>query len=68
MQPVTRVEIEEIRGVNVDRTLTKLTEFELIEEVGRKPVLGRPILYGTTDNFLQVFGIKSLKDLPKISN
>ncbi len=68
MQPVTRVEIEEIRGVNVDRTLTKLTEFELIEEVGRKPVLGRPILYGTTENFLQVFGIKSLKDLPKISN
>ena len=68
MQPVTRAEIEEIRGVNIDRAIAKLTELELIEEVGRKPVLGRPILYGTTENFLQAFGIKSLKDLPKISN
>ena len=68
MQPVTRAEIEEIRGVNIDRAIAKLTELELIEEVGRKPVLGRPILYGTTENFLQTFGIKSLKDLPKISN
>ena len=67
-QPVTRVEIEEIRGVNVDRALSKLIELELIEEVGRKAVLGRPILYGTTENFLQAFGIKSLKELPKISN
>lgn len=67
-QPVTRVEIEEIRGVNVDRALAKLIELELIEEVGRKAVLGRPILYGTTENFLQAFGIKSLKELPKISN
>ena len=67
-QPVTRVEIEEIRGVNVDRALAKLIELELIEEVGRKAVIGRPILYGTTENFLQAFGIKSLKELPKISN
>ena len=68
MQPVTKVEIEEIRGVNIDRAITKLVELELIEEVGRKPVVGRPILYGTTENFLQTFGIKSLKELPKISN
>ena len=68
MQPVTRVEIEEIRGVNVDRAITKLTELEFIEEVGRKSVIGRPILYGTTENFLRAFGIKSLKELPKISN
>ena len=68
MQPVTRVEIEEIRGVNVDRALAKLAELEFIEEVGRKPVLGRPILYGTTETFLRAFGIKSLKELPKISN
>ena len=68
MQPVTRVEIEEIRGVNVDRALAKLTELEFIEEVGRKPVVGRPILYGTTETFLRAFGIKSLKELPKISN
>ena len=67
-QPVTRIEIEEIRGVNVDRALIKLIELELIEEVGRKAVIGRPILYGTTENFLQAFGIKSLKELPKISN
>ena len=68
MQPVTKVEIEEIRGVNVDRVITKLTDLNFIEEVGRKPVVGRPILYGTTENFLNAFGIKSLKDLPKISD
>jgi len=68
MQPVTRIEIEEIRGVNVDRVIAKLIDFNLIEEVGRKEVVGRPILYGTTETFLNVFGIKSLKDLPKISN
>ena len=68
MQPVTRTEIEEIRGVNVDRAISKLIDLEFIEEVGRKPVVGRPILYGTTENFLRAFGIKSLKELPKISN
>ena len=68
MQPVTRTEIEEIRGVNVDRAVSKLIDLEFIEEVGRKPVVGRPILYGTTENFLRAFGIKSLKELPKISN
>ena len=68
MQPVTKAEIEEIRGVNVDRIISKLTDINFIEEVGRKQVIGRPILYGTTENFLNAFGIKSLKDLPKISN
>ncbi len=67
-QPVTRIEIEEIRGVNVDRSLAKLLEIEFVEEVGRKQVIGRPILYGTTENFLKSFGIKNLKELPKISN
>ena len=66
MQPVTRVDIEEMRGVKVDRILTRLIEFDLIEEVGRKQVLGRPILYGTTENFLRTFGLKSLNDLPQI--
>ena len=66
MQPVTRVDIEEVRGVKVDRILTRLIEFDLIEEVGRKQVLGRPILYGTTENFLRTFGLKSLNDLPQI--
>ena len=68
LQPVTKAEIEEIRGVNVDRIISKLTDINFIEEVGRKQVIGRPILYGTTENFLNAFGIKSLKDLPKISN
>ena len=68
MQPVTKVEIEEIRGVNVDRAIAKLIDLEFIEEVGRKQVVGRPILYGTTNNFLRAFGIKTLKELPKISN
>lgn len=67
MQPVTRVEIEEIRGVNVDRAISKLSELEFIEEVGRKSVLGRPILYGTTENFLRAFGIKSLKEFANLN-
>ena len=66
MQPVTKIEIEEIRGIKVDRMIAKLIEFDFIEEVGRKEVLGRPILYGTTKNFLHTFGLKSLKDLPAI--
>ena len=63
LQPITKVEIEEIRSVRVDRSIVKLIDLELIEEVGRKQVIGRPILYGTTENFLNVFGIKSLKEL-----
>ncbi|MBR1728331.1 MAG: SMC-Scp complex subunit ScpB [Selenomonadaceae bacterium] len=63
LQPITKVEIEEIRSVRVDRAIVKLIDLELIEEVGRKPVIGRPILYGTTENFLNVFGIKSINEL-----
>ena len=66
LQPVTKIEIEEIRGVKVDRLIARLMDFDLIEEVGRKPVIGRPILYGTTENFLQSFGLKSLKELPEL--
>jgi len=65
-QPVTRVEIEAIRGVRVDKLITTLTELELIEEVGRKETVGRPILYGTTKRFLQYFGLNSLEDLPPL--
>ncbi len=65
-QPITKQEIEHIRGVRIERALAKLLELELIAEVGRKQVLGRPILYGTTDTFLRTFGLNSLEDLPKL--
>ena len=65
-QPITKQEIEHIRGVRIERALTKLIELELIAEVGRKQVLGWPILYGTTDTFLRTFGLNSLEDLPNL--
>lgn len=63
-QPITRVEIEEIRGVKAERALHTLGNKDLIEEVGRAEAIGRPILYGTTKAFLDYFGLASLKDLP----
>lgn len=63
-QPVTRAEIELVRGVKCDYSVQSLTNKGLIMEVGRKEALGRPILYGTTDAFLQHFGLSSLDDLP----
>ncbi|MCL6548736.1 MAG: SMC-Scp complex subunit ScpB [Alicyclobacillus sp.] len=65
-QPVSRADIEAIRGVQSDRVLNTLVHRQLIREVGRQEAPGRPILYGTTDTFLQVFGLRSLKDLPPI--
>jgi len=65
-QPVTRSEIEEIRGVSVERTLTTLSKYELIEEVGRKETIGNPIIYGTTDQFLEYLDIEDLAELPEI--
>ena len=64
-QPVTKLEIEQIRGVKCDYSVQSLVNKNLIEEVGRKETLGRPILYGTTDTFLNHFGLHSLEDLPK---
>lgn len=63
-QPVTRVEIEQIRGVKSDRIIYSLLEKELIAEAGHKPVVGKPVLYTTTTEFLKVFGISSLGELP----
>lgn len=63
-QPVTRAEVEQIRGVKCDYSLQSLANKQLIQEVGRKDTLGRPILYGTTDEFLSHFGLASLEDLP----
>jgi len=65
-QPVTRVDIEAIRGVNVDGVVRSLLEKNLIKVVGRKEVIGRPFVYGTTRMFLDYFGLKSLEELPKI--
>lgn len=63
-QPVTRAEIEAVRGVKCDYSLQSLTNKGLITEVGRKDTIGRPILFGTTDAFLSHFGIRDLEDLP----
>ncbi len=65
-QPIIRAEIDAIRGVDSSGTVHALLELELIETVGQKPVPGRPFLYGTTQNFLKHFGLKSLSDLPSI--
>ena len=64
-QPVTKLDIESVRGVKCDYSVQSLVNKGLIEEVGRKETLGRPILYGTTDTFLSHFGLRSLEDLPK---
>ena len=63
-QPVTRAEIEQVRGVAVDGVMQTLLERALVEPVGRAEVVGRPITYGTTSAFLEYFGIGSLDDLP----
>ena len=64
-QPVTKGEVELLRGVNVDGAMNTLQNKGLVEEKGRKEVIGRPILYGTTKQFLQFFGLNTLADLPK---
>ena len=63
-QPVTRAEVEQIRGVNVDGTMQTLLERGLVESVGRAEVVGRPNTYGTTALFLEYFGLRGLEDLP----
>jgi segregation and condensation protein B len=63
-QPITRAEVEQIRGVNVDGVMQTLTERGLVEWVGRAEVVGRPQTYGTTSLFLGYFGLRSLEDLP----
>ena len=65
-QPVTRSEIESIRGIKCERVIEGLAKKELIEEKGRSTGIGRPILYGTTKLFLEKFGFETLKDLPDI--
>ncbi len=66
-QPVTRLDIEKIRGVNSDHAVNRLLEFDLVKELGRLDAPGKPILFGTTEQFLRSFGVKSLEDLPEMS-
>jgi segregation and condensation protein B len=65
-QPVTRAQVEAVRGVNVDHIITKLLDKQFIREVGHAQAPGRPALLGTTRHFLQWFGLKSLDDLPPL--
>ncbi|MGT2948435.1 SMC-Scp complex subunit ScpB [Streptococcus devriesei] len=66
-QPITRIEVDDIRGVNSSGAISKLQAFDLIRENGKKEVLGRPNLYVTTDYFLDYMGINSLEELPDAS-
>lgn len=66
-QPITKIEIEAIRGVKTDHAVNKLVEYNLVCEVGRLNAPGRPILFGTTEDFLRHFGIGSLEDLPAMN-
>ena len=67
-QPVTRLEIEKIRGVSCSHAVDRLLEFNLIQELGRLDAPGRPLLFGTTEEFLRTFGVKSLGDLPTLNS
>ncbi len=67
-QPITKAEMEILRGTSVDWTLKGLLERGLVKVVGRKKVRGAPLLYGTTDKFLKLFGLKSLDELPRMDS
>ena len=66
-QPVTKLDIERIRGVSCDFAVNKLLQYDLIQELGRMDAPGRPMLFGTTEQFLRSFGVKSLDELPELN-
>ena len=66
-QPVTKQEIDKIRGVKSDHAVNKLVEYKLVQELGRLDAPGRPIVFGTTEEFLRNFGVDSTDNLPEIS-
>ena len=66
-QPVTKLQIETIRGVSSDHAVNKLLEYDLIKELGRLDAPGHPILFGTTEEFLRAFGVRSIEDLPELN-
>ena len=65
-QPVTKAELEKIRGVKCDHAVNKLVEYNLVKELGRLDAPGRPILFGTTEEFLRTFGVQGLEELPAV--
>lgn len=67
-QPITRAEIERVRGVSCDHAVSRLLEFGLIQEVGRMDAPGKPLLFGTTEEFLRSFGVKSIEELPVLTD
>ena len=67
-QPVTKQEIEKIRGVKCDHAINKLVEYNLVQELGRLDAPGRPLLFGTTEQFLRCFGVSSIDELPEIDH
>lgn len=67
-QPVTRLDVEKIRGVNSDHGISRLVELGLVKELGRLDAPGRPLLFGTTEQFLRSFGVKSIDDLPEMNS
>lgn len=67
-QPVTKAVIEQIRGVNCDYTIQKLLERDLITIIGRADTIGKPLLYGTSEKFMDYFGLKSIQDLPALKD
>jgi segregation and condensation protein B len=67
-QPITKLEIEQIRGVNCDYTVQKLLEKELISLAGKADTVGKPILYQTSDLFMDYFGLKNIADLPQLKD
>lgn len=66
-QPITKMEVEKIRGVSSEHAVNKLVEYGLVKELGRLDAPGRPMLFGTTEEFLRSFGVQSIEDLPTIS-
>ena len=66
-QPITKIEVEKIRGVKSDHAVNKLVEYGLVEEVGRLDAPGKPILFGTTEEFLRRFSVPSIDDLPSLN-
>ena len=66
-QPITKLEIEKIRGVKSDHAVNKLIEYDLVAEVGRMDAPGRPLLFGTTEEFLRRFSVQSVDELPSIN-
>ena len=66
-QPITKLEIEKIRGVSCDHAVNKLVEYGLVKELGRLDAPGRPMIFGTTEDFLRSFGVQSIDELPVIS-